>query len=31
MKERMVKRLIGMVAFGAVPGSIALFGVSGMR
>ena len=31
MNERTVKRLIGIVAFGAVPGSTALFGVSGIR
>ena len=31
MKERTVKRLIGIVAFGAVPGSTALLGVSGIR
>ena len=31
MNERTVKRLIGIVAFGAVPGSTLLFGVSGIR
>ena len=31
MKERTVKRLIGIVAFGAVPGSMHPHGVSGIR
>src|SRR4051794_6360069 len=31
MNERTVKRLIGIVAFGAVPGSTQLHGVSGIR
>ena len=31
MKERTVKRPIGIVAFGAVPGSTQLQGVSGIR
>src|SRR5579872_5986238 len=31
MNERTVKRLIGMVAFGAEPGSTQLHGVSGIR
>ena len=31
MKERTVKRLMGIVAFGDVPGSTQLQGVSGMR
>ena len=31
MNERTVKRLIGIVAFGAVPGSTLLLGVSGIR
>ncbi len=31
MKERTVKRLIGIVAFGAVPGSTQLQSLSGMR
>ena len=31
MKERTLKRLIGIVAFGAVPGSTQAHGVSGIR
>ena len=31
MNERTSKRLIGIVAFGAVPGSTLLLGVSGIR
>jgi hypothetical protein len=31
MKERTSKRLIGIVAFGAVPGSTQAHGVSGIR